>query len=410
MTNRREPSGGMDATRSTSLKIDVFTDYFPPHLGGGVERVVDEICRRLARQGHVLRVFTFNTDRAPAREVVDGVRVYRAPAIQLTRFTRMQASLSPGLLPLAWRLARSEPPDILHAHNLFFFSTPAAVLLRHLVRRPLVTTLHLGSVRRLGGSSGLLASSYERLLGRAVVRGSDRLVAVSSAVARHAIHLGARPERVRVIANGVDTSRFHPDAGRRNGAFRIACVGRLIFNKGPQYLVEAAPEVLLARPEAEFVFVGDGPLRPHLEKRARQLGVSHRLTFLGTRPDVASILQTCDILVRPSLLEGMPLTVLEAMACGLPVVATPVSGTAELVRHGENGLLVPSADPASLARAILRLMADESLREAQGREGRRLVERGYGWDAVAAKTLAVYRELLPAAHEETAAEPLARAA
>jgi glycosyltransferase involved in cell wall biosynthesis len=161
-------------------------------------------------------------------------------------------------------------------------------------------------------------------------------------------------------------------------------VGRLIFNKGPQYLVEAAPQVLRARPEAEFVFVGDGPLRPQLEKRARQLGVSHRTTFLGTRPDVASILQTCHVLARPSLLEGMPLTVLEAMACGLPVVATPISGTAELVRDGENGLLVPPADPASLARAILRLMADESMREDQGKEGRRLAEHAYSWDAVAA--------------------------
>jgi len=408
---RKDPPEGMDATTPKPLKIDVFTDYFPPHLGGGVERVVDEVCRRLARQGHTPRVFTFNTDRAPAYEVVDGVHIYRAPAIQLTRFTRMQASLSPGLLPLAWRLARSHPPDILHAHNLFFTSTATAVLLRYLLKKPLVTTLHLGSLRQLGGPSLLLASSYERTLGRAIVRSSDRLIAVSKAVAGHAVQLGARPEAVRVIANGVDVQRFRPGAGRESGTFRVACVGRLIFNKGPQYLVEAAPEVLRAHPEAEFVFVGDGPLRPHLEERARQLGIGHRVMFLGTRPDVPAILQTCDMLVRPSLLEGMPLTVLEAMACGLPVVATPVSGTAELVRHGENGLLVRPADPASLARAILRLMEDEPLREAQGREARRLVEGGYGWDAVAAKTLAVYRELLPPATEKPAeAELLSRAA
>ena len=401
----------MDATTPKPLKIDVFTDYFPPHLGGGVERVVDEVCRRLARQGHTLRVFTFNTDRAPAYEVVDGVRIYRAPAIQLTRFTRMQASLSPGLLPLAWRLARSHPPDILHAHNLFFSSATVAVLLRHLLKKPLVTTLHLGSLRQLGGPSLLLASTYERTLGRAIVRSSDRLIAVSNAVAQHAAHLGAQPEAVRVIANGVDVQQFRPGAGRVNGTFRVACVGRLIFNKGPQYLVEAAPEVLGAHPETEFVFVGDGPLRPHLEERARQLGVGHRLTFLGTRHDVAAILQTCDMLARPSLLEGMPLTVLEAMACGLPVVATPVSGTAELVRDGENGIFVRPADPAALARAILRLIEDEPMREAQGRSARRFVERGYGWDAVAEKTLAVYRELLPTATEEpAAAEKLARAA
>ncbi len=402
----------MDATTTPKpLKIDVFTDYFPPHLGGGVERVVDEVCRCLARQGHALRVFTFNTARAPAHEVVDGVHVYRAPAIQLTRVTRMQASFSPGLLPLAWRLARSQPPDILHAHNLFFSSTTAAVLLRRVLKRPLVTTMHLGSLRHLGGPSRLLASSYERTLGRAIVRGSDRLIAVSNDVAQHAVHLGARPEAVRIIANGVDVRQFRPSTSRENGPFRVACVGRLIFNKGPQYLVEAAPEVLRAHPETEFVFVGDGPLRPRLEERARRLGISHRVTFLGTRPDVAAILQRCDLLARPSLLEGMPLTVLEAMACGLPVVATPISGTAELVRDGETGLLVRPADPASLARAILRLMDDEPLREACGKKARRLVARGHSWDAVAAKTLAVYSELLPQATQEpAAAQPLARAA
>lgn len=384
----------MDATSPTPLKVDVFTDYFPPHLGGGVERVVDEVCRRLACQGHALRVFTFDTDGAPPHEVLDGVHVYRAPAVQLTRLTRMQASVSPWLLPLAWRIARTDPPDVIHAHNLFFFSTLAAVLLRRVLKRPLVTTLHVGSLRRLGGASGFVASSYERMLGRVIVRSSDRLIAVSNAVAGHALRLGARPEAVTVISNGVDTARFRPGDGQPTGAFRIACVGRLIFNKGPQYLVEAAPKVLLARPEAEFIFVGDGPLRPHLEKRARQLDVSHRTRFLGTRSDVASILRSCQVLVRPSLLEGMPLTVLEAMACGLPVVATPVSGTAELVRDGESGFLVPPADPDSLSRAILRLMGDERLREAQGRAGRCLVELGYTWDAVALRTAATYREVL----------------
>jgi glycosyltransferase involved in cell wall biosynthesis len=401
----------MDTTALRPLKIDVFTDYFPPHIGGGVERVVEEVCRRLAHQGHRVRVFTFNTAGAPAQEVIAGVHVHRAPAIQLTRLVHMQSSLSPSLLPLAWRLARSDPPDILHAHNLFFFSTVAAAVLKRLLKKPLLTTLHIGSVRELGGPSRLLASCYERTMGRAIVRSSDRLVAVSKAVARHAVHLGARPEAVRVIANGVDSRQFQPAARPGNGAFRIACVGRLIFNKGPQFLIEAAPQILEARPEAEFVLVGDGPLRTRLEERARELSISQRVKFLGTRSDVAAILQGCDLLVRPSLLEGMPLAILEAMACGLPVVATPISGSAELVRDGENGLLVPPADPGALAGAILRLMEDEPLRAAQGRRGRLLAEHGYSWDAVAAQTLAVYRELLlPAMEESVAAEPQAKAA
>ncbi len=316
----------------------------------------------------------------------------------------MQSSVSPSLLPLVWRMARQDPPDVLHAHNLFFSSTAIAPLLRHALKRPLVTTLHLGSPKQLGGATALLVSCYERTIGRAIIRSSDRLIAVSEAVARHAVHLGAKPEAVRVIANGVDAQRFQPPQRRGNGAFRIACVGRLVFNKGPQFLIEAVPQVLQAHPNAEFILVGDGPLRARLEERARALNISHRVHFLGTRPDVATILQACDVLVRPSLLEGMPLAVLEAMACGLPVVATPVSGTSELVKGGENGLLVRPADPDDLAGAILRLAEDEALRKAQGRRGRWLVEHGYSWDAVAARNLSVYRELLWPTMEKRAGE------
>jgi glycosyltransferase involved in cell wall biosynthesis len=407
----------MDARPLKPLRIDVFTDYYTPHVGGGVERVVEEVCQRLASQGHLVRVFTLNTAAAPPHEVIAGVDVYRAPAIQLTGLVRMQSSISPGMLPLVWRLARRDPPDVLHAHNLFFSSTAVAVMLRRLLKIPLVTTLHLGSLRHLGGPSQLLASCYERTIGRAIIHSCDRLIAVSEAVAKHALSLGARPEAVRVIANGVDPSKFQPDPQRRNGAsengtFRIACVGRLIFNKGPQFLIEAAPRILKARPDAEFVFVGDGPLRAGLEERTRELGIGHRARFLGTQPDVAAILQGCDLLVRPSLLEGMPLAILEAMACGLPVIATPVSGSAELVRHGQNGLLILTTDPNSLAGAVLKLMENEPLRRAQGRMGRWLAEHGHSWDVVARRHLSVYSELLsPATAEGSgAAEALERAA
>jgi glycosyltransferase involved in cell wall biosynthesis len=407
----------MDARPLKPLRVDVFTDYYTPHVGGGVERVVEEVCQRLACQGHRVRVITLNTAAAPAHEVIAGVDVYRAAAIQLTGLVRMQSSISPAMLPLAWRLGRSDRPDILHAHNLFFSSTAVAVALKHLLKIPLVTTLHLGSLRHLGGHSQLIASCYERVIGRAIIRNCDRLIAVSEAVAKHALSLGARPEAVRTIANGVDPNEFQPDPERldgtaKNGTFRIACVGRLIFNKGPQFLIEAAPSILAARPDAEFVFVGDGPLRAGLEERTRELGIGQRVRFLGTRPDVSAILRGCDLLVRPSLLEGMPLAILEAMACGLPVIATPISGSAELVSHGQNGLLVPTPDPESLTGAVLRLIEDEPLRRAQGRMGRWLAENGHSWDAVARRHLSVYSELLsPAAADGSGAtEALERAA
>lgn len=377
------------------MRILTLTDYFYPHVGGGVERVVYEIGRRLVRDGHEIRIITFNTAAAPEYEVLEGIHVHRAGAIELTRLIGMQSSVSLQALPLALRVGKVHPPDIIHAHNLFFATTAMAPVLARSLRRPLVTTLHTGSVKHLGRFYGQVVSLYERTIGKAILRRSERIIAVSKAVGKHGAHLGVEASRLHVIPNGVDLERFRPRqrGTPKEGEIRIVFVGRLISNKGPQYLVEAIPSVLSSHPKVEFVFVGDGPLRPSLERRARALRVDHKVKFLGLRNDVASILGECDIFVRPSLLEGMPLTVLEAMACSLPVIATAVGGTPELVSDGVTGLLVEPANHRELANAILRLVGKPSWARELGSNGHALVEKAYDWDIIAEQTLEVYREL-----------------
>jgi glycosyltransferase involved in cell wall biosynthesis len=315
------------------------------------------------------------------------------PALDLTRWLGIQSTASVPVMGALARLMRRFRPDLVHAHNLFSRTTEVAALLRTTYRIPLVTTLHLGRLE--GGSRALraLVRTYELTLGRYIVRRSDHVTCVSSAVAEHARRIGGRVTSVTVIPNGVDTGLFHPRPGRNSSGEAVLFVGRLVPNKGPETLIKAVPLVLARHPQARFLIAGDGPLRNRLEEQARKLDVEEAVHFLGIRKDVPDLMREAALLVRPSSLEGMPLVVLEAMASAIPTVATPVGGTPELVKDGVHGFLVPVGSSAALAEAITRLLDDRPLAQKMGRRGRDLVENGYSWDAVVDKTERVYAEV-----------------
>ncbi|MGE0057277.1 MAG: glycosyltransferase family 4 protein [Dehalococcoidia bacterium] len=387
----------MTQTSGRPLRVAMFTDYFPPHVGGGVEKVVDELSRGLVRGGAEVDLFTLRTAGGPKHEVRDGVHVHRSGAIELTKLLRLQTAFSPALLWDAYRRLRANPPDVIHAHTTFFFSSLVAAALAKLLRRPLVTTLHVGGLDAMPLAQRLPVLAYERSLGRAVVSASARVVCVSQAVADYAPHLGAKPQRTVVQLNAVDCDAFHPAEVLRQGPPRLVFVGRLIQNKGPQFLIEALPGVFARHPEATLWMVGDGPLRASLEARCRELGIADRVQFLGTRSDVADLMRDCDVFVRPSLMEGLPLTVLEAMASGLPAVATPVGGTAEVLQDGVTGRLVPPRDVAAIETALDGLLSDADLRRRMGAAARHQVESDFGWSRVVQDTLGLYDSVVTSA-------------
>lgn len=377
------------------MKVLMLSDYFPPHVGGGVEKVVYEISRRLTVKGVEVVVLTLNTDGAVDFEIMDGIRVYRCMAANLTGAIGAQLSVSP-LAPLKiLNVCRNERPDIVHANNRFFTTTMFAVALKRLIRKPLVTTLHLGPMAFESRLLSVAVRSYEGTIGKSIVRFSDKVIAVSEAVKAQAVRLGARPCDVAVVPNGVDLREFKPDEVRgSDGAKRICCVGRLIPNKGVQYLVEASPSVLSSHPDAEFIIVGDGPMRNRLVGMAEGLGVKHAFRFMGAVPSVSDVLRGCRIFVRPSLTEGMPLTVLEAMACGLPVIASRISGTPEVVLDGETGILVEAGSVKQIADAIKQLLSDGDGATRMGVNGLRLVRERYDWDRAADLVIRVYEGIL----------------
>jgi glycosyltransferase involved in cell wall biosynthesis len=189
------------------------------------------------------------------------------------------------------------------------------------------------------------------------------------------------PDRLTTIRNGVDLNHFRPVRRDASGqAPVIGCTARLHAENDHPTLLRAFSTVGKRWPDAQLLLVGRGPEEARLRALGEALGISARIRFVGEQTDVAPFLTQMDLYVQPSVVAGMPNSLLEAMASALPVVATAVGGTPEVVIEGETGLLVPPRDPCALANAMLKLLADPGLAEAFARAGRARVEAHFGED------------------------------
>jgi glycosyltransferase involved in cell wall biosynthesis len=373
------------------LNIVITTDYYPPHIGG-VETVTFELAHELSNMDHRVSVITLSNDNVA--ENSGHLKIYKAKSHEFTRVLGIQSAFSSETGRLIRKVCRKESADILHANNLFYSTTIAASASKRSLKLPLVTTLHIGSTSHLEGPVGILTRFYARTIGRWILDRSDHIVAVSDAIRAYLRALSVPSSKISVIPNGVDLHINTPNFSHRNKELRIAFVGRLISNKGPQYFVEAAPIILHEFPSAKFLIIGEGPLLSALHSRVQKLRVKDRFQFLGSVPKLSTFLRNCDVYVRPSLTEGMPLTVLEAMACGIPTVATRIEGVTEILTHGDTGFLVEPRNVDQLAFYISKLIGDPELRSRMGKRARESVENHNNWKTVAVQTSRVYESVL----------------
>lgn len=224
---------------------------------------------------------------------------------------------------------------------------------------------------------------FQKVADRLLAPATDLAIAVSKSTADFVIDARQMPaERVKIVYLGVPLEEFsrprshdelaqaRREIGVRDGETAVGTVTRLHESKGNAYLVDAAALVLKERPNARFFLVGEGPLRPDLEAQAAALGLGDRFVFHGFARDVAAVVSAFDMTVFPSLWEGTPLTVFEALAMGKPIVATDADGLLDVLTDQRDALIVPKRDAAALARAIIRLADDPALRESLGGEAR----------------------------------------
>ena len=242
-----------------------------------------------------------------------------------------------------------------------------------------------------------------RAIDRFLLRWTDEVICVANSDKDLALREKlALPDHVSVIYNGIDLARSRMSVagdrrtGQRNDHFIVGTVGRLHEQKGHIYLLQAAALIHQAYPRARFRIIGDGPLRESLEAQSRALGVDGIVEFLGARNDVPAQLRQFDLFILPSLWEGLPYVLLEAMAAGLPIVTTGVDGVKEMIADGREGIVVPSRNARALAAAVVDLMGNGARRANLGVNGARVVEERFSLDAMIDQTVNVYSRAMGA--------------
>ncbi len=390
-------------------RIDLVSEHASPLAlvggtdAGGQNVHVASLACALARLGADVVVHTRRDDPSLAEVVpfVPGVRIHHVdagPAVPLPK-----DELLPYMDDFADELSSRwlvDRPDIVHAH--FWMSGYAAVTAAEPLEIPTMLTYHaLGREKRR--EQGLRDSSPpERLeIEEWLARSVDHVVATTAAERSTVIEMGARPDSISVVPCGVDLDHFRPTGTRwppPAKRFRVVCVGRLVPRKGLTEVVRAVAQL----PATELVVIGGPPDMmltedPHaaaVRDLAAELGVEERVHLLGAigRRDIPAILRSASAVCCAPWYEPFGLVALEAMACGVPVVASDVGGLAETVVDGVTGLLVPPRDPDAIAGAVRRLM-DDAPTAARMRAAALRRSRRYGWPEIAARTLRVMDEV-----------------
>jgi glycosyltransferase involved in cell wall biosynthesis len=377
------------------LRVLQVVAYYPPHLGG-LERHVEGLSRKLAEAGHEVTVYTANVPKLKAVEVVDGVEVRRFRCLA----SPLGNPLTPGLLG---KLLDNDRFDIVHTHVHYHMCSNLTVLSNVFRRRPLVLTCH-GLELGYRGWKRALELVYNRTVGWWTFWSADRVIALTPTLAGMVEQLGARRERTVVVPGWIEPVaagvRADPAAFRAAyglaGKKLVVFAGRLLPAKGLSYLIDAVgqcesgPVVAIIGDEAP----GYAGCRESLVEQVKRLGLENQVLLLGrfAREDLEAAYEAADLFVLPSLGEGLPVSVLEAMSHGRCVLGTDVVGNRDVIRDGWNGALVEAKSPAALARRIDALLGDDGLRARLGAQARRDVEQNYTPPAVLGKILDVYRQ------------------
>lgn len=367
------------------MRILAVNHEFPP-LGGGGANANYYIARELVRQGHEVTVITSRMADLPARESVDGIEVIRLQCL------RRHVSYSTLTECLFWVVravwfcalwAARHRPDIVQS----FFALPngpVAWAASRAARCPYVVRLGGGDVP---GNDPTRYSRVHRLMmpiTRMVLRHAAGLIVNSRGLLAKARE--AYPElEFAIIPNGVALDEFNPDPGRRNGApMRLLCVSRLVERKGIQYLIPALANLRRRGLQFHLRVVGDGPMLAQLRQAVADEGIADCVQIDGAVPheQLPEVYREADLFVLPSLAEGMPNVMLEAISSGLAVIGTRVAGMDELVREGRNGWLVEAGDSAGLERALEAALRDPRKTVAMGEASRALAEE-MSWSRIA---------------------------
>jgi len=374
------------------LKILQVAPFFPPHVGG-IEHYVADLSERLVGAGHEVTVYTSNVPKSKKYEVVNGVKIHRFNSC----FSIFNNHFVPSYLT---ELIKKNDFDIIHAHGYLHFSTNVVGLLKKIKGYRMVLTIH-GSSVGYSGWKGIIEKTYNKTFGVLTLNSADKIIALTPDEAAILEKLGADSKKIAIIPPGIDLSRTSLQNGddfRREYGLKdkniILFVGGFIQRKGIHYLIEAMKNV----ETDSIVLIAGGEIKGHprvkeaLEKQVEELGLREKVIFLGNlgRKEVEKAYNSADIFVLPSIAEGLPLVILEAMAHKKCVIATNIPGNSHVIRDGQNGLLFEKGNTKQLAELIDYLLKNQEIREELAKTARKDIEKKYSSEIILNQVLDLY--------------------
>jgi glycosyltransferase involved in cell wall biosynthesis len=374
-------------------RVAMVIQRYLPHVGGA-ERQLQQLAPRLKDLGFELHILTRHEKGLQRFEVIDGVPVYRLPASG----SKTWAALTFTLAAL-WRLIRIRP-DIIHAHEIL---RPASIGMysKIFLQRPLVVKILRGGTR--GDIYKLKRRrSWKSDLQR-LIKSVDAFIVISHEIDEELAALHVPAQKRIFLPNGVDAVRCSPVSEESKLKLRaslslpeqgriVMYAGRLVPEKRVDHLLQVWKDVCAKFPLAQLLIVGAGEEQPRLEAMHVE-GVQ----FTGQVEDAVPYLQAADLFVLPSSTEGLSNSMLEAMACGLPVLATRVGGAPDIIEHTQSGWLIPPEDVDSLQQGLETLLGDEALRFSLGSNARQRILSSFSLDFVARRLAGLYQQLLAVA-------------
>lgn len=382
------------------MKILEFTPYFIPYIGGQ-EKYVHNLCKYLVRSGHDVTVITSNIPKGNKHEINNGIKIFRYFCLG----TILRNPITPGFIFLKSKIANY---DIVHIHNEHSTSALLAAVYRLNVDVPLVVTCH-GQLKFGDSIKNFIEKIYSRLFGKMIFKISDLIIALSESDKKYIISLGIPSEKIKVIPNAIDKYQYQYQSGQISDVefqnFKnkyilsdkkiVLFVGQVIKRKGIEYLLKAIPIVVknYSINEIQFVIIGNGDMLIDAKKLCYSLGIENHVLFLSdiNNKDLEKFYFISDIFVLPSLSEGLPTVILEAMYFGVPVIASDIPGINDY--FSETAILVPPRNEREIAYSILRVFTDKKDVKELSKKGKEFIDSKFSWDKIAQEYECLFKDL-----------------
>ncbi len=364
--------------------LRVAPDIYPNMVGGfGVH--VHEMSKEQVKLGHDVTVYISSENVEPEYQTADGYYVHNfKPLIKI-----LGNSIMPAMLFDIMKEQSSY--DVVHAHSHLFFSTNLSAVARQIGSTPLIITNH---GMKSQTAPKWFQDIYTATGARLTFAAADKILCYTETEKKELVDLRIKPEKIEVIHNGIDTDLFVPAREASFDKKNLLWIGRYVKGKGVDYLIDALTILKTRYPDVILTMVGKGPDKDRINQKIRDLNLESNIIMKDFVPnsEIVGLYQNSSVFVLPSLEEGVPRTILEAMSCGIPVVCSRLPQLVDIVDGG--GLLAPVKDSQALADNISKILSNSSLAEELSKSGRRNAVENHSWKDTVKKTVQIYKELI----------------